>query len=232
MSKKITDKDVLKSIEILKEYCDSLGDNCTNCIIYKTYRECDICNWNIGDLKPYIEELDTNTEDTEEIKTEILSDDTDTINEQSKTYEDGLKDMYKYIQKLYIDISIDDLIKIFNLKYESFNSVGGVLNHIFRNYNSNEIIEKVKEWEESQIQVGDEIISTISTAKGIITYIYDINKEVCGFGFDKKACILWEDGTCEETTEVDDLKKTGRNLKQELDNMLKNISIKEGEDKS
>lgn len=227
MSEKITNKDILKSAEILKIYCESFGINCKGCILYETGIETDyncsnFCNWNIDSLKSYIEELDTNKENVEEIKTKILSYNTDTINEQSKTYEDGLVDMYKCIQKLYIDISIDDLIKIFNLKRESFNSVGGVLNHIFRNYNSNEIIEKVKEWEESQFQLGDEIISTISNAKGIITYMYD---------YDKRVCILWDDGSCEETIEIDDLKRTGRNLKQELDN-IKNILTNKGESKS
>lgn len=228
MSEKITNKDILKSAEILKNYCKSFGSSCKGCVISESSSDCsNFYDLNTDSLKSYIEELDTNEENTEEHKTEILNDDIDTINEQSKTYEDGLEDMYKCIQKLYIGISIDDLIKIFNLKRESFNSVGGVLNHIFKNFNSNEIIEKVKVWEKSQIQVGDEVISTISNAKGVITYTYD---------YDKRICILWDDGSCEETIEIDDLKRTGRNLKRELDNIKnvltnKNILTNKGESK-
>lgn len=210
MSKEITNRDILKSAEILKNYCESFGNSCKGCIINETTDCCsNFYDLNTDSLKSYIEELDTNKENTEENKTEILN---DTDNTNSKTYEDGLDDMWEYIKKLLLNISLDDLNNMFNVRNYTY---------IFKNYNSSKVIEKIKEWEKSQFQVGDEIISTISNTKGVITFMY---------GFDNMVCILWEDGSCEETTEVDNLKKTGRNLKQELDNM-KNILINEGENK-
>ena len=125
---------------------------------------------------------------------------------KSKTYEQGLEDAWKMVERLF-SISHDlrnDILGTNN----SINSVCGII----EKFTPAEVIEKYKRWEDSQLSVGD-VVKVNATNKGVITHISDSRESVS---------ILFDDGSVGTGhVKMDDIRKTGQHI--DISELLNNI---------
>lgn len=126
----------------------------------------------------------------------------ETKEEPKKTYEDGLKDVWKFMKKI-----TDTDMQIIRDIYGSGYSLAGILEYHFPQV----AMSKYEEYEKKKIlHVGDEVTRIGSNnARAIVTGLID-----------KIAYLLWNDGTCGKYP-TSELEKTGYSF--DITSILKGI---------
>lgn len=129
---------------------------------------------------------------------------------KSKTYEQGLEDSWKLVDRL------------LKMPYDLRNEIFGVDGHrnslpdILRIFTAAEILKKLKDWEDSQLSVGDVVevcVTEYKIDKGIITHISDSRES---------ASILFNDGSVGTLhIKLNDFRKTEQHI--DISELLNNI---------
>lgn len=132
-----------------------------------------------------------------------------------KTYEDGLNDAWEVARKIVClasdgGYSVSELMKIFG-------SDNIASDKILKHNTAAEVIAKIEEYENSRIEIGDEVTDD-KEWKGIVTWISPDGEYVV---------MILEDGTALRWKKKE-FKKTGRRFSQ-IEEVLKQLKESEGE---
>jgi len=109
-----------------------------------------------------------------------------------KTYDDGLRDAWELVRKIY-EMPKADL-------YTIFNTEKCLIIDILTDFTPQQALDKIAEYESHQIKVDDEVVHE-DGAYGVVTSFTD-----------GRAHVLWEDGTVTTESCMDKLRKTGKKL--------------------
>lgn len=123
--------------------------------------------------------------------------------EVKKAYDKGLQDAWELARKTY-NFSCNILKEIYG--------VDGGFYDLIKNYTPQEALEILEAYEKSkQIQVGDVVYADDEPDSfGVVTWINE-----------KLVYVMWDDGSCGDETNIEELHKTGRHI--DISNLLEQI---------
>ena len=124
----------------------------------------------------------------------------DLIDGQSKTYEDGLNDAWELARKVNA-MSEDEFDKCFNFDWQCTTD-----------FTYQEILAMVEAYEESKaIKVGDVVYADDEPDSfGVVTWKHN-----------NGVYVMWDDGSCGDETNIEELHKTGRTV--DISHLLEQI---------
>lgn len=124
-----------------------------------------------------------------------------------KTYEDGLADAWKVLKHIQSgELSSKEIMDIWGMTDLTF------VNCFAQKYTPQEALEILEAYEKSKsIQVGDVIYADDEPDSfGVVTWINE-----------KLVYVMWDDGSCGDETNIDELHKTGRTV--DIQHLLEQI---------